>query len=258
MYYLRIIRRNSFNCDSKYFELPSFECLGQERCVTIQKNGKLDSFVKKLHVFNSKVSPFRFACANGGTDVLVRRVRVARSKDEITRKVYPRLIHDRLQTCNFSRAKCHRVLVSTRYNRITFQSSFIKLPRDSVVAVYDNACINNNRLTKRTTGTRVDNRRIAWEGYNRALSHKRWEDKLGFFPTIEPAYSHGLSTIVQQNILLRMRETRLIDELHQFLSSLFLYRRIIEHSFFVFRFRDNRKATISLLCWAPILIKKGN
>lgn len=169
-------------------------------------------FRKKLHVFNSKVSPFRFACANGGTDVLVRRVRVARSKDEITRKVYPRLIHDRLQTCNFSRAKCHRVLVSTRYNRIMFQSSFIKLPRDSVVAVYDNACINNNRLTKRITGTkRIDNRRIAWEGYNRALSHKRWEDKLGFFPTIEPAYSHGLSTIVQQNILLRMRETHYIN-----------------------------------------------
>lgn len=137
--------------------------------------------------FNSKVSPFRFACANGGTDVLVRRVSCTIqgwNYEESVSTINPRSLNGRLQTCNFSRGKCHRVLVSTRYNRITFQCSFIKVLRDSVVAGYDNACINNNRLTKtkRITGTRVDNRRIAWVGYKSALSPTNGEKiNLDFF-----------------------------------------------------------------------------
>lgn len=148
--------------------------------------------------------------------------------------MYPRLIYDP-STVVFRLVisrKCHRVLVSTKYNRITFQCSFIKVLRDSVVAGYDNACINNNRLTKtkRITGTRVNNRRIAWVGYiyiyNRALSHKRWEDKLGFFPTIERAYSHGFSD--RAKIYFYECAKR---GWSNYYSPLFLYRRIIEHSY---------------------------
>lgn len=155
--------------------------------------------------------------------MLVRRVSCTIqgwNYEESVSTINPRSLNGRLQTCNFSRGKCHRVLVSTRYNRITFQCSFIKVLRDSVVAGYDNACINNNRLTKtkRITGTRVDNRRIAWVGYKSALSPTNGEKiNLDFFQRSNVHVCTGFP-IARKYTFMRLR--------HQF-----LYPRIIEHSY---------------------------